>query len=80
MTHARQLAYRFLTLPYHVRIEVATSLGLIKDEDKGVADRILFERFFFRASEGRELELLWREVEERHGGAATIDGNPYKGL
>jgi len=62
----RTLTYRFLSLPYVSRIEIAQSLGLLQDEDKGVKDRELFRRFFRRAKERNILRRLWDEIGGRH--------------
>jgi hypothetical protein len=78
MDPARRLTYRFLTLPFHERIAIANSLALLRDEDKGVPDRVLFERFFRRARDQGKLERLWVEVEGRHG-EQSEGPNPYMG-
>ena len=78
MDHNRRLTYRFLRLPYHLRIEVGQALGLIHDEDKGVADAELFRRFFARARDEKKLEALWGAVEEKHANLDAAD-NPFKG-
>src|ERR1019366_8504631 len=78
MDPARRLTYRFLTLPFHERIAIANTLALLRDEDTGLPDRVLFERFFRRARDEGKLEMLWAEVERRHGDQS--DGpNPYAG-
>ena len=41
----RRLAYRFMSLPYHLRIEAAQHLNLLSDEDRGQSDTELFRRF-----------------------------------
>lgn len=71
----RRLTYRFLTLPFHVRVELANTLGLLQDDDKAASDRVLFQRIFKRAAERGLLAQLWSEVEQRHG--APADPNPY---
>jgi hypothetical protein len=73
---ARKLAYRFLSLPYVLRIEVAQRLDLLQDEDKGVKDAALFRRFFRRAKEGDILGKLWDEVEARHTDGRRSE-NPF---
>ena len=72
----RRLAYRFMALPYHLRIEVAQSLKLLLDEDKGQSDTELFRRFFRRATERSDLAALWRETEIRHSDGKP-DENPF---
>jgi hypothetical protein len=72
----RRLTYRFLTLPFHVRVELANVMDLLQDEDKGVPDRVLFQRLFKRAAERGLLARLWTEVESRHAVPAG-EPNPY---
>jgi GTPase-associated adaptor domain len=72
----RRLAYRFMALPYHRRVEVAQQLGLLQDEDQGLRDADLFRRFFRRAAERGQLAALWREVESHHHEGKS-DDNPF---
>lgn len=72
----RRLAYRFMALPYHRRLEVAQALNLLSDEDRGVSDTELFRRFFRRAAERSQLAALWRETEARHPDS-TSEENPF---
>lgn len=77
---ARTLTYRFLSLSYVSRIEIAQSLGLLQDEDKNVKDGELFTRFFRRANERDILEKLWDEVESRHANGRYSENpseNPF---
>ena len=74
---ARTLTYRFLSLPYVSRIEVAQVLGLLEDYDKGVRDGELFRRFFRRAKEKDILARLWNEVEVRHADGRYSE-NPFE--
>ena len=76
MNPARRLTYRFLSLPYRKRLEIAQGLGLLREEDKGLRDSELFKRFFARAKEKEILEQLWDEVERRHG--EKLEKNPFK--
>ena len=69
----RRLAYRFLDLPYHVQIEIAQALNLLRDEDQGQPEAELFHRFFRRAADDGRLSDLWREVEKKYP-----DGEPDK--
>jgi hypothetical protein len=77
MDPARRLTYRFLTLPYHERMAVANALKLLGDDDKGLPDRVLFERLLQRAAQRGLRAQLWAEVEQRHG--APPEPNPYVG-
>lgn len=76
MDPRRRLTYRFLSLPYHLRLAVAQELGLLTDEDKGVADGELFRRFLARARDRGQLDTLWRTVE-RHHGVADPGPSPF---
>jgi calcineurin-like phosphoesterase family protein len=67
MNRNRRLTYRFYTLPYNVRLRVVQGLGLIKDEDRDVPDAKLFDRYFKRAEDQKQLEELWNEIEKAHG-------------
>ncbi len=78
MNRNRRLTYRFYTLPYNVRLRVVQGLGLIKDEDRDVPDAKLFDRYFKRAEDQKELERLWNEVERAHGDN-RFPQNPFAG-
>jgi len=73
----RKLAYRFLDLPYHVQIEIAQALNLLKDEDEGQSEDELFRRFFHRAADEGRLGELWREVEKKYTDGEP-ENNPFK--
>jgi 3',5'-cyclic AMP phosphodiesterase CpdA len=75
MNKARRLTYRFMNLPYHMRLKIAQDLGLLRDEDEGVDDALLFPRLFDRAKEGNLLSALWEEVENAYGDDNT--DNPF---
>jgi len=74
---ARKLIYRFLSLPYVVRLEIARELDLIREEDARLSERDLYPLYFARAKENHKLERLWRDVESRHGSKDTE--NPFAG-
>jgi len=78
MDASRRLTYRFLLLPYHQQIKIAQDLGLLVDEDKGLADAELFARYFERAHDRNRLEQLWNSVEATHG-VADAAPNPFAG-
>ena len=63
MRSARQLTYRFLSLPHHRQLAIAQELGLVRDEDEGARDNELYRRYFSRAQEEHKLEELWKVVE-----------------
>ena len=68
----RRLAYRFLTLPYHVKVAIAQELDLLRDEDQRVTDSKWFASLFERARTENRLAAL------RGGGASaeTPEGAP----
>lgn len=68
MNSARTLAYRFLSLPYHIRIKLAVELELLRDEDKRLQDMELFKQIFRRAKEEDKLAKLWELVEKKYRG------------
>ena len=74
---ARKLIYRFLSLPYLVRLEIARDLGLIHEEDANLTEGDLYPKYFARAKESQKLENLWNEVEKRHG--SKDSENPFVG-
>lgn len=76
---ARRLTYRFMTLPYQVRIEVAQKLGLIENEDGDLKDVQRYEAYLRRAKERKQLGSLWEAVERAHGAAASGTENPFAG-
>ncbi len=78
MNPARTLTYRFLRLPYHIRLRIASELELLEDEDKDRDDSELFQGFFRRASETKKLEILWRKVVEATEGVPE-EPNPFMG-
>ncbi len=75
---ARTLTYRFLDLPHVVRLKIAQDLGLYTNEDEGLFDFELFDRFFERAEQHRVLSRLWDSVEAQHGDGQN-PVNPYAG-
>jgi len=77
MNKARRLAYRFYSLPYDARIEVAQGLHLFREEDEGLQDSELFNRLLLRAKEENLLSQLWDDVQKAHGDNLYSD-NPYR--
>lgn len=75
---ARKLTYRFMSLPYQVRLEVAQSLSLIEDEDSDLQEAQRYETYFRRANERGLLEKLWETVERAHGSEPQSE-NPFVG-
>ena len=76
MNPARTLTYRFFDLPHIVRIDVARSLGLYRDEDEGLQDFELFGRIFERAIAENALAALWDAVERQHADG-RYPSNPF---
>src|SRR5439155_18523841 len=64
---ARKLTYRFMSLPYQRRIEVAQELKLIENEDGDLNDSQRYAAYFRRANERGLLPKLWEAVERAHG-------------
>ncbi len=77
MDPTRRLVYRFLTLPYRERLDVALKLKLLSDEDASVDETELYRRFFRRARTNNRLGDLWDEVELRHKSQGVVQ-NPFK--
>lgn len=77
MNKARRLAYRFYSLPYDARIDVAQELHLFREEDEGLQDSELFNRLLLRAKEENLLIQLWDEVQKAHGDNLYSD-NPFR--
>ena len=76
MNKARRLVYRFYSLPYDVRIEVAQGLHLIREDDEGLQGSELFNRLLRRAKDENMLSRLWEEVQKAHGDDSHLD-NPF---
>lgn len=76
MNRERTLTYQFFSLPHVARLEIATNLNLIKDEDEGLPDYELFGRVFKRAASANVLDRLWDEVEKKHG--RESGPNPFR--
>ncbi|MCB0336065.1 MAG: metallophosphoesterase [Bdellovibrionales bacterium] len=62
--NARILTYRYLNLSHVRRLQVAIELGLLQDQDEGLADFKLYERVFERAIERDLLCQLWDKVDQ----------------
>jgi predicted phosphodiesterase len=62
----RVLTYRFLTLPYVKRIQIAYDLGLFTDADRHLSDAELWVEIFQRARASHQLTALWEHVEKEH--------------
>lgn len=76
MNRERTLTYQFFSLPHVVRIEIASNLKLIKNEDECLPDYELFGRILKRAADTRVLDQLWDEVAKKHGHA--VEPNPFR--
>jgi len=72
----RILAYRFLSLPFHKRMQIAVTLELIEDNDNELSDRELFEAVFRRADRRFLLGALWDLTQKAHSDS-KYDKNPY---
>lgn len=77
VNRTRRLAFRYSSLPFQVRLEVARTLGLIEAEDRESSDSELFEHVLSRAVQQGKLAQLWDEVERRHPKPSEIS-NPFR--
>lgn len=76
MSGTRRLAFRFLSLPYHHRMEVAHELRLLEAADSHIDDTELFKRLFRRAAERNLLSAFYKAVEMKHTGQSPAE-NPF---
>ena len=74
---ARRLTYRFMRLPYQMRIDIAQKLQLIENEDSDLKDPQRYEAYFRRAKDRRILANLWEAIERAHGDEPG--DNPFLG-
>jgi hypothetical protein len=73
----RKLAYLFLGLPYHKKIQIASELKLIEDSDKDLNDIQKSQAYFFRAKERNFFGQLWDKVVENSSDKIEMI-NPFK--
>ena len=76
MNASWKLSFRFLSLPFHKRMEVASELHLLEDSDSQIDPAELFRRLFRRAVERNELREFYNAVEKKHTGSLP-DDNPF---
>ena len=76
MDARRLLTYRFLTLPYAVRFEIAQSLNLLDEQDRGLSETETYRLWFKRAADGNQLPALWDAVDQKYGQDRTP--NPFR--
>ncbi len=76
MNGSWKLSFRFLSLPFHKRMEVANELHLLEDSDSQIDPAELFRRLFRRAAERNELREFYNAVERKHTGNLP-DDNPF---
>ena len=73
----RTLAYRFMTLPFITRLNIARQLGLIADDEE-LREENVWKLVFERTRTQKLFGDLWEEVEKAHGGAHLPDQkNPF---
>jgi hypothetical protein len=77
MDARRLLTYRFLTLPYPARFQVAQSLGLLDEDDRGLTETETYRLWFKRAADRHQLEALWDAVE-RQQPTSPVASNPFR--
>ncbi|MEK7388964.1 MAG: metallophosphoesterase [Elusimicrobiota bacterium] len=75
MDHSRSLAFRFLDLPLHNRIEICHALGLLPARAAATIDTVFFTEAFKTAKSRGLLAGLWDAVGARDGKVAP---NPYR--
>jgi len=71
----RRLAYRFLSLPYHIKISVAVKLELLQDEDQSLNEVQKSKAYLERAQMQNKLAELWDAIAEVN---KTTELNPFK--
>lgn len=73
----RKLAYMYLSLPYHMQLEIATNLDLIEDTDKGLNDSEKIQNYFSRAFNREKQAEMWDLIKKMKPEIVT-EINPYK--
>jgi predicted MPP superfamily phosphohydrolase len=76
MSGSRRLVFRFLSLPFHLRMEVAHELKLLEASDSHIDDTELFKRLFRRAAERDQLAAFYSAVETKHTNKPPAE-NPF---
>ena len=59
----RQKVYRFLELPFYIKIQIAKEFGLIEKGDVDLPDKDLFELIFKRAVDRKCIDDLFSRME-----------------
>jgi hypothetical protein len=75
MKPERELATRFVALPFVVRTRILTELGLVEIGETPATDPAFFIQCFKRAKERGALADLWTKVANHH--ASQMDPNPF---
>jgi hypothetical protein len=65
MKYTRLIVYKFLKLPYNLRLKVVQELKLVKNKDKGLYGMELFKRCFKRAKEQKIIEKLKINIDQK---------------
>jgi predicted MPP superfamily phosphohydrolase len=73
----RKLAYLFLGLPYHKKIDIANELKFIEDSDKDLTDVQKSQAYFKRAIKNDCLDQLWDKVVALSNEKIEMS-NPFK--
>jgi predicted phosphodiesterase len=63
----RRMVFRFHSLPYVSRVEIAIKLSLIAEEDSHLSEEAKYTKYFQRAEERAILDELWNAIEQKHG-------------
>jgi len=70
----RRLAFRFLSLPYLDRQQIATYLQLTENTDEDLREPELSSAFLLRAKNSHRLRALWEQVDKVSG---NVEDNPF---
>lgn len=73
MKAKRKLIHAYLSLSFSTIISIAVRLRLVRDEDEGVGEQELFNRFVERAEQEERLGELWDEVAQHE----LLPPNPF---
>jgi hypothetical protein len=76
MSPERELATRFVSLPFVVRTKIVDDLGLAESTENPATDPNFFARTFARARDRALLAQLWDKVSAHHPGQMVI--NPFR--
>jgi len=70
----RALAFRFLALPYHIKVRIAANLNLIQESDRDLSDGERNIAYFERVRTAGKSKDLWDQINAETG---ESDPNPF---